>query len=713
MGSQQALDPAAYLFEGFWVNQAKGNIKGGTLTLCPTSANLLISTLGIFVTMAGRQLWTILRFVIHQIRATPQSKTNSMLHRHQQVILRNSTTDLASARLLFILYWAWRKQAKNVFSTSMPMILLAVGHSVLFMVAGTLASTATNAGPTVLSRSPYCGTLNASYIAEAGEGINPNAFGLSLEFTAKKEREIQLSQEYARECYNLSESDSLSSSCGVLQQPRFNWTQTNVACPFAAQICGDSGTIAFDTGLINSRDDFGINAVLSDQLSYRRVTTCTVLNDTSYVSGWNDESTNVSSQPLIQQAYANLGPNQFRNTTETYSYSNFVDFYTKYTAQTTTPYQVDVQFATPGSFVQDGTFVPIPELSQRFADLTVFFISYTGSYAAPVDDPLFAAHQPELNHRKVFPVTYTRDRPISTMGCIEQHQLCLTAHNCTPALALAQLNQYLDMSFVLTPNQNVTWDRILSATGPSILQQVVPALALGSTPLLAMDIAVGGESTLSSGLPSDQWKAEAAYWHSVAMAHLQRTFAEYGTGQIAAQTAFITGPTTDSGKWLCENMMVQGTNMQSFSVLGLSLIAGLGTLTIVISLIIENLASCIQKRMGRGATRMEMWIDNDMLQLQLWTGKKAAAPQPPPKQVKNEEKRPDNDKQAGRALTRKPERDVERSSKPQKTSLSGTLPNGEKCTDAVPSPNIGHMIHAVSLASYREGFRAGYQGAWV
>lgn len=199
----QALDPAAYVHEGFWINWTKGRTHGLMLTLCPTSANLLIATLALFVTMSGGQLWTIVRFILHQIHAS-RSEVPSMVYNQQLVVLRNTTTDLATARLSFYLAWLWRKDATNPFSSCMVIVVIAVSHAVFFMVAGTFSATLASAGQSVLSRSPYCGVFNQTYLEMAGSGINVTTndlFQLSLEFAAKKERDVQLSLEYARDCY--------------------------------------------------------------------------------------------------------------------------------------------------------------------------------------------------------------------------------------------------------------------------------------------------------------------------------------------------------------------------------------------------------------------------------------------------------------------------------------------------------------------------------
>jgi hypothetical protein len=73
-------------------------VQGPTLTLNPTGANLLIAVLALFVTMSSSQLWTIVRFTLHQMRASKKSRSFSILYDQQQFVLRNTTTDLATAQ---------------------------------------------------------------------------------------------------------------------------------------------------------------------------------------------------------------------------------------------------------------------------------------------------------------------------------------------------------------------------------------------------------------------------------------------------------------------------------------------------------------------------------------------------------------------------------------------------------------------------------------
>ena len=535
---------------------------------------------------------------------------------------------------------------------------------------------------------------------------------MSIQFVAKQNSDIQLSQQYARECYNGSQSNT-TSSCGTFQQPRLNWTtQTNGSCPFSPRSCHqDTSVLVLDTGFINSYTHLGINAKKEDQLWYRRVTNCTALNDTDYTSDWTTSTIGTGPQ-TVDVASANYGASLLYDTTNaTYEYTNFASSYTEFQGATTVPYQVDVQTAVPeGLEGFSGSFVPIPELSQKYADLNLVFLSYTGSYASPpVDDPWFSAHQPQYHNRSFANTTWGRDRPISTLGCTEQHQVCVGPGLCTRLLSSGQVVPHVSLAYNITRYQNVTLERLINAATASNINQVVQTLAVGSTPLLAVDLTASETTVLSLSLPSYQWELEVNYWHSVAMAHLQRIFVEYGTGQIAAETQYLARPSTDSERWLCNNMLVRGTNMQSFNVLALSLILAFGLIVVVLSLTIENLANYLQRWLQTGQSRMEMWNENDMLKLQLWAPAAKSKPRSAPvseKIPKKERQRPEvppNPGEAGRMGRITPQ--MTPATRKQSPSIS--------VTDPTPSPNIGRIMQAVSLASYQEGFRAGHGGSWV
>jgi hypothetical protein len=146
----------------------------------------------------------------------------------------------------------------------------------------------------------------------------------------------------------------------------------------------------------------------------------------------------------------------------------------------------------------------------------------------------------------------------------------------------------------------------MRAVTVSSMRQVIEGLKISNAPMLAINLLTAIEySTLSLVLPPNQRELEAEYWASIAMAQLQRTIVEYGTGQIAANTKYILPPVTDGDRRFCQNLMIQGTAFQSFSVLALTVVLVVGTLIIVLSLSIEALASYFLEAAGQGIRRNE------------------------------------------------------------------------------------------------------------
>jgi hypothetical protein len=628
----QALDPTAYVHQGFWRNLGKPSSESLTLTLSPTNATILTNALALFVAMSGGQLWTIIRFTLHQIRAASRSQRFDMTHNQQQIVLRNATTDVATARLMLNLAWASRENAKKAMATCITIVILAILNATLFMAAGTFSNTLVDAGPPVLSRSPHCGLWNQSYLDIASNGANPTSesnFELSVEFIAKQIHDVQASLEYAHNCYMTELSQYRDPSCGTYLAPRLNWTTvSNASCPFGDELCSEiSPTIELDTGILDSHWDLGINALQMDRLGYRRVTTCTVLNDTRHTTNWIKQNDSSS------WAYANFGPSllyTLQNTT--YSYSNFADFFTDFTGAITIPYQVNAQVAYQDGVVADplnegfSFFDPIAGLMRSDADTSLIFLSFIGKYTGPVEDPWFSAHTLSLvdNPLPLVAKQYARDRPISTLGCTEQYQMCTGDGKCTPLLGLNQVQESF-LKFDLSANQVVTFDRLMKANAVSSVSWIVQNLAFSTMPLLAINVSATQTHTLSLPVPDNQWQIEVGYWHSVAMSQLQRTLTEYGTGQISPNTDHLI-PARGADATFCRNIMIQSTVYSSFNVVALAVLISFGTLIIVTSLMIERLSSWIQIKWNRGRYGRQMWKDHDMLGFQLKRGRGASLP---------------------------------------------------------------------------------------
>ena len=630
---EKALDPSEYIYQGCWINWSRGSrILGSTLTLSTANSTLLTNLLALFVTMAAGQCWTILRFTLHQIRASFPERQSSLLHNKQQVVLRNATTAITTAQLLLSLRWASRKFVSEAQPSSIPLVAFAVFSAAFFLAAGVFSNTLANAGPYVLSRSPWCGFWNQTYLSVTQSGVD-GALGsievltLFQESVAKREHDVKLSVEYAQGCY-LGQSTG-SSNCDTFQTSAIEFSTVNTKdCPFMSEICrSDVDTVVFDTGLLDSHTDLGINAANRDRLSYRRVTKCTVLDGSKQTTGFVNQSTSMEGQPTLKIARANFGPSISWGKNETYSYSNFADFYTNFAGEWSMSYQLGSDWAYANASVQNqgySTFTPIPELAKALADadFVLLYLGFTGSYVKPIDDPWFSAHQPfHLNTSvPLLKTTYARDSPISTLGCTEQHQLC-TVEQCTPLLGFGQVQDYIEAKMNPNPVQNITLDRLMAAVGDASLGQITNILAYINDPVLAIDQRISESHTISLPLPNDQWKKEAEYWQVVSLAQLQRTIVEYGTGQIAAQPQYLIPASTDAEKWICQNLMIRSTVYQSFSILALSLIVLVGLAVILLSFTIEQVSTWLSRRLGRGDATSESWKDHDMLGEQLWRTK--------------------------------------------------------------------------------------------
>ncbi|KAK5940744.1 hypothetical protein PMZ80_007161 [Knufia obscura] len=646
---------AGYIYEGFWTDWTKGNIWGLTLTLSPTNATVLTNSLTVFVTLCGVQLWTILRYILHQRGAPLQPEASTPHLNKQQLILRNAGSAVATAQLMLELAWTSRTSKGKPSSRAYTIGLSAIIYAVLFMAAGIASNKAistvlSNGGSSVLLDSSDCGIWNQTYydIASGRSPQSEEEFGLMIQHSAKRLRDSQLSLQYAQECYSSQASMAeRASRCNNFKASTVGWQPfQSGSCPFRSQMCNEAAeTVVLDTGTINSHDDLGINAKPADRLTYRRITTCAVLNGTSHVNGWNGTVENsLSLAPSSETAYAFYGPSLQQKTPWTYSYSNSASFYTNNSAISTKPYQVAVVKADPTSSEND--FEPISALAQQYADLNLIFMTFTGTYLGSVRDLWFSAQKERYFDNKIpmLQKRYERDDAISTLGCTEQHQFC-TSNNktCTGFLAFQQVQDVVHFNAALTPNQNATFDRIMRAVADSLLFHIVQNLGATSTPLLASNGSMFGKSgaVVSQVLPDDQWKLELRYWHSVAMAQLQQSVVSWATGAIAAKPQGIQAllkPTEPQDVWFCKNMVVPSFSYQSFSVVSIILVVTSGAFITTVSLTVEQLAALLQKllRLDEPDSRKH-WEYDDLLELQ---HNKATARWGPPAPPKDDGYRP-------------------------------------------------------------------------
>lgn len=614
-----ALNVVASVHQGFWTDWSKGAVLGLTLTLDSIGSSILASSLTLFITICGIQLWTIVRYIIHQ-RGTVSFGIAPTPHlERQQRILRNATSAPSTARLMLELAWTCRKsngkRAVRAYMIGTAAIIYTLAFSVAVIFSSQVISATVVHGNSavLLKNKTMCGPANQSYLEHtaARNAASVADFNIVASHQNKSAIEARLSLQYAQECYRSpAKPTDTTSSCFTLKQPTLKWNTTNTLdCPFSDELCSrDSGSVVLDTGYIETHTHLGLNARPGERLRYRRVTKCTILNDTLYLQGSNDANTSTfTTEPKSEITYVNYGNNFNRKTQWTYSYSDFASFYSNFTSELMMPYQLAVQVAygpaQPAYSTSD--FHPIPEfrMQQQNADLNLLFLSFTGEYVEAVDDPWFSAH---VEHRYSTGAAFSRkrfarDQPISTMACLERHSLCTDHGVCTPLLGFDQFQNDADFATELTPRQRVLLDRMLWAIDWSRLQWIVRLLPKTTMPLSVTARGVAGNSgaMVSQTVSADQWKAEVEFWHAIAMAQFQRLILQWATGQVFAPRAPGIEPllpaTNPSDAWFCNTLVIYSPTHRSFSVLALILVVSLGTLIMVTSGFLERLSALIRK----------------------------------------------------------------------------------------------------------------------
>lgn len=135
-------------------------------------------------------------------------------------------------------------------------------------------------------------------------------------------------------------------------------------------------------------------------------------------------------------------------------------------------------------------------------------------------------------------------------------------------------------------------------------------------------------SFLQSPLPDDQWVVELSSWFQVGLASIQQSVLEYATGPFdLGQTGVIVRPNASDelGQRLCKSQSIRNSGqVQSFSILGMTLIFALGGLIIIISLTMESTVGAMQRRWAQGGEdRMLVWKRDEKLEILAEEGRRA------------------------------------------------------------------------------------------
>ncbi|KUJ17991.1 uncharacterized protein LY89DRAFT_668190 [Mollisia scopiformis] len=613
---------------GVWTNWSGGRVGGSTITLTKGAGNVLIAALAIFIQLTGARSWSIISFIAHQIRASRQAKDG--LYHQQQAILRNNNSDLSTIWQFTRIGWAWRRQLKT-FRKSAILLLTANIHLIAFLAAGLLASHFTKASSEVLlARSSSCGPwpINAT-------GVNETTLPHVIGYRSYAADAMQSSKEYVESC--LAESQSLP-ECDIYKNPQIPWTETRTDCPFADGFClGSANTsLTMTTGLIDSRNDNGINGPNKDRVQWRRTATCIPINTEGYVEIGFSNRTNINgldgaatlpfnytalyygvgNTPAIYLGFADP-----RLTNATYIYTNFRDIAGDYN-ENQAGYDISTQEADGGMGWQ-----AIPELSIMNSSTLLVFASFYGAYINRSEDLWLSAQFRNITTVEVTSgqasttiQQYQLDNPISPLGCTEQIQFCNPAagpNHCTPYLSAGQMTFAQPDIFVQLFKNNTrqiaTANSIFTAASNSRIAAVVGEL---EKPLLAESMMSG---MTSLPLSADQWISEVRNWFNIGLANTQRRIVDYATGPAPQYTQFV--PQNQAYKdsalaWLCDSQVIQRNDFTNFRTWVVGLVFGFGAIIIGLSLCLETITGRLRARRHRGEWRQRAWWSEETLQMQ-------------------------------------------------------------------------------------------------
>ena len=623
-----ALSGSDYIYEGIWINWSRGRVFGSTLTVTPDHASILSPALAVLIAIAGSQLWRLFQFALHQIRAT--SSGRPLIYHQQQVILRNTATDLNTLWRLIRTGIAWRHQRDaKVLRAFLPLMFWCFIHLVLIILLGLFSSSLLEATDEVLTRSPWCGTYNTTYTAAiyTTDGNDVDAVQKAMEYGNYQNWRYGAIQQHVDICRSSVEG------CDSLPTNNLTWTSTVVpgGCPFDSTICHPNidGSISFDTGYLSSHTHLGFNAKNHDRVSFRMMAQCAPLDDAKHSTAWQDVP-ETDSLPAHQAADALYGASATNARNATYSLTR--QYLECDQRAITPPYSLNAEFALPGGNTSAGTatFDPVKELQSSDADTSLAMLSFIGSYSGPVSDPWFSATQ-TVNDTNAFclqeeKTLYIRDRPLTTMGCIQQWQICNTDtvkdSQCTPLQALSQAQASV-ANIDLSPNQMATVTRIMKAATGASFYYVINALSQStSSPLKARNLI---SNTIGLPLPNDQWQTETKYWVEILLAYLQQTSLDFGTGQFSVSTDYInvtrragSDPVQDAAHWLCQNQIIHSHSHRNFNFFALLLTVVLCAIIIILGLSIEDFIGYIRQRSLRYSGvngKQDMWIANSDLDM--------------------------------------------------------------------------------------------------
>ncbi|KAL5363435.1 hypothetical protein BJX96DRAFT_167478 [Aspergillus floccosus] len=584
-------------YTGVWINWSEGMVRGATLTLSQRNAGVLTAFLAILVSFSGTMFWSILSFIIHQAYTTDPSQGQDALHAQRQVIIRNKGAGAAAWALIKLPFEIGHTPSRaKALGRSLPFALLAILNILLFGASGLLTSYITKAaGNSVIILGPSCG------------GFDYNTTDVR-NYTSKALLDTYEAVTYVRQCYQ-SNVSQLACAQYVRQSLPFT-TNPNASCPFAADLCAynDHSAFQMDTGLLDSAEDFGVNAPSSDRIKFRRVATCAPVRRGSNLATVQNDTT------AGEIMYVNAGGQYYHGE----QYANYTFIHSPIPPVNGVGYTLSAVQAKADPYgILNGTrsWVPDPRFNQTDADISIMLLIQNGiAYLQPSYDPWITALIPYTASMDGTNYSQTMWYPsfeLNLLVCVDQYQVCnpnkLGDSGCGKlgGLMSAGKSAFLDDLERLGFNepQIYTIGRFLSANIDRSMYSIVDGRS-GA----ALNASLMAYESMQYYLPPTQWQNEVSIWFSTALAKEQAWAVEWATApknlpnQLLDQSAgwkskIPTDPIQRSG---CFNQLVPlGPGYQNYSILGLALTVAICGLLTVVGLVIDTLVGWLRREKAR------------------------------------------------------------------------------------------------------------------
>ncbi|KAF2191705.1 hypothetical protein K469DRAFT_654829 [Zopfia rhizophila CBS 207.26] len=539
---------------GFWINWSRGKIQGATLTLTRQNGGLLIAFLALFVATAGKSLWRIICFILHDFFSTPTTPRDGLYHQRQAILRNSDTAELGTWHLTkTMLVWSRKKSARQSFRRLAPIIVLGFIISVSFTVAGIFSShVTTDDANEVLLSGKNCGIIDL-------DSDNPEVY--AQEVIPYMAQQIKSSLNYAIQCYT---NESNAEDCHPYVKPRLPLTVTrNAPCPFKGDICQfQKENLILDTGYINSHNDLGINYPNKDRFLLRSIHHCAPLKTNGFSETYDseDRSNEGVKVPVMRLNYGALSGVSFkayRNYTYqmplNYSQMNLEGWVNRGAPNTDYLFGFvlrTISFSGTTEQASDNSqFMPIPQLQRSDSDTLLLFLSApTVLFMQQVDDP--CGQYDDKNIYKVWLNGAQRD--------------------------------------------TISWASKVIYGYHRLINTIVDVA--GAESLIARYSLKG---LFQASIPKNQWQIELENLVSTSLASLQGSFVEAARGQSKSglSNAFVRpGQNESAALKVCRSQKIISTRFSSFNVLGLAIILVIGSIFVCLDISLEPIIRYAQTR---------------------------------------------------------------------------------------------------------------------